>query len=439
MSGATASAQPRLLRRHVLAAVMGNALEFYDFLTYAFFAIQIGHAFFPAQSAYGGLMLSLATFGAGFLTRPIGALVLGGMSDKIGRRPAMVLSYGLMGGSIVCLAIIPPYAQIGLAAPVLAVCCRLAQGFSLGGEVGCNTAFLIEAASTRNRGLIVSWQGASQYIAATAGSFTGLALTHLLPPPLFETLGWRIAFLLGAATLPFGIWLRRGLPETLHQPETTTIAGPAGGSRLGTAARHWRLLTLSLVALAMGSIGTYIFSYIATFAQDTLKMGAGSGLAAEVGGYALSIGSILLGGRASDRFGRWPVNVWSNLLFLVLIVPVFEWIVATRSPAVLMFGVGLLTVAANFSGGSLYAALAEGLPKTIRGGGFAMVYAVAVAVAGGTTQLIVTWLIHLTGDPLAPAWYLVSATAVGQIAFMLIPESAPRRLGRRLPPLPATG
>jgi MFS family permease len=126
----------------------------------------------------------------------------------------------------VCLAIVPTYAQIGLAAPVLAVCCRLAQGFSLGGEVGCNTAFLIEAASTRNRGLIVSWQGASQYIAATAGSFTGLALTHLLPPPLFETLGWRIAFLLGAATLPFGIWLRRGLPETLHQPETTTTSFP---------------------------------------------------------------------------------------------------------------------------------------------------------------------------------------------------------------------
>ncbi len=191
--------------------------------------------------------------------------------------------------------------------------------------------------------------------------------------------------------------------------------------------------------MAAGSIGTYVFSYIATFAQGTLHMDAGSGLAAEVTGYALSIGSLLLGGWLSDRIGRWPVNVWSNLLFLVLIVPVFMWIVATRSSVVLMAGVALLTVLANFSGGSLYAGLSESLPKTIRGGAFALVYAVGVAVAGGTTQLVVTWLIHMTGDPLAPAWYLVSATALGQIAFMLIPESAPRRLARRLTPLPASG
>jgi MFS family permease len=423
----------------VLAAVMGNALEFYDFLTYAFFAIQIGHSLFPAQGAYGSLMLSLGTFGAGFVTRPLGAIVLGGMSDRIGRRPAMVLSYCLMGGSIVGLAIVPPYARIGLAAPVLAVCCRLVQGFSLGGEVGCNTAFLVEAASRGERGLLVSWQGASQYIAATAGSLAGLALTHLLSPAMFDAWGWRIAFLLGAATLPFGIWLRRGLPETLHRADAGAPEAEPGESRLTTASRHWRVLSLGLVALAMGSIGTYVFSYIATFAQDTLHMGAGSGLAAEVTGYALSVGSLLAGGWLSDRIGRWPVNVWSNLAFLVLIVPVFMWIVATRSPAVLMAGVALLTVLSNFSGGSFYAGLSESLPKTIRGGGFALVYAVGVAVAGGTTQLVVTWLIHVTGDPLAPAWYLMAATALGQAAFMLIPETAPAPLARRAALAPAIG
>jgi MHS family citrate/tricarballylate:H+ symporter-like MFS transporter len=422
---------PRLLKRHVLAAVMGNALEFYDFLTYAFFAIQIGHSLFPVQGAYGSLMLSLATFGSGFVTRPLGALVIGGMSDRLGRRPAMVLSYCLMGASIVGLAIVPSYATIGLAAPILAVACRMLQGFSLGGEVGCNTAFLVEAAAARDRGLMVSWQGASQYIAATAGSFVGLVLTRLLSPDLFDAWGWRIAFLLGAATLPFGVWLRRGLPETLHQSESWAPQAPADEPRLATAARHWRLLSLCLIALAAGSIGTYIFSYIATFAQDTLHMSAGSGLAAEVGGYALSIGSMLLGGWLSDRIGRWPVNVWSNLAFLVLIVPVFEWIVVTRSPVALMAGVAILTVFANFNGGSLYAALSESLPKTIRGGAFALVYAIGVALAGGTTQLVVTWLIHVTGDPLAPAWYLVAATALGQAAFMLIPESAPVRLARR--------
>src|SRR5215469_12856866 len=132
------------VKRAAFAATIGNMLEFYDFITYSFFAIEIGRTFFPTQSAYGSLMLSLATFGAGFVTRPIGALVIGSLSDRIGRRPAMILSYALMGGSIVALAVVPPFAVIGVAAPVLAILIRMIQGFSLGGEVGCNTAFLTE-------------------------------------------------------------------------------------------------------------------------------------------------------------------------------------------------------------------------------------------------------------------------------------------------------
>ena len=203
-------------RRYVLAAVMGNALEFYDFITYAFFAIQIGHAFFPSKSGFLSLMLSLATFGAGFLTRPIGGLVLGAYADKVGRRPAMMLSYVLMGVSITALALIPTYRSIGLLAPVLAVTARLVQGFSLGGEVGSNTAFLLETARPNRRGLIVAWQGASQEIAATCGSLMGLALAALLPSAALDAYGWRIAFLLGALTVPFGLMLRRTMPETLH-------------------------------------------------------------------------------------------------------------------------------------------------------------------------------------------------------------------------------
>src|SRR6185295_12237345 len=159
-AGSLMSAAPAhvaLPRRFVIAATIGNALEFYDFITYAFFAIQIGHAFFPSHSAYGSLMLSLATFGAGFVTRPIGGIVIGAYSDRVGRRPAMMLSFTMMGAAIATLALIPTYATIGIAAPILTILARMVQGFSLGGEVGPTTAYLLEAAPLSRRGLAVSW------------------------------------------------------------------------------------------------------------------------------------------------------------------------------------------------------------------------------------------------------------------------------------------
>jgi MHS family citrate/tricarballylate:H+ symporter-like MFS transporter len=214
----------KLQRRHIVAVTLGNALEFYDFVTYAFFSIQIGRAFFPSHSAYGSLMLSLATFGAGFLTRPIGAWVIGNYADRAGRRPAMMLCFVLMGCAIVGMAVIPTYASIGLAAPILAVIFRMVQGFSLGGEIGSNTAYLSEAAAPHNRGFVVSWQGASQNVAVAVGGLVGVALTTLLPAAMLDAYGWRIAFLLGAVTVPFGLWLRKSLPETLHGAQTKAPA-----------------------------------------------------------------------------------------------------------------------------------------------------------------------------------------------------------------------
>ena len=155
--------QPRLLSLPQLAAVVaGNALEFYDFLIFGFFAVQIGTTFFPGKDPTGSLLLTLATFGVGFLTRPLGGLVIGPLGDRIGRKPAMLFSFGLMGLSITGLALTPSYASIGIAAPILVVLFRLLQGFALGGEVGPATAFLLEAAPTEKRGLYVSFQLATQ-------------------------------------------------------------------------------------------------------------------------------------------------------------------------------------------------------------------------------------------------------------------------------------
>ena len=436
----TAPSAPRA--RDVIAATIGNALEFYDFLVYALFAIQIGHALFPAGSAYVSLMLSLATFGAGFLTRPLGALVLGAYADKVGRRPAMLLSLVMIGASMVGLAIIPPFSKLGVAAPILAVLARLVQGFSLGGEVGANTVFLAEVALPEKRGATVSWQGVSQCIALVVGSLVGAALAALLPAWSLDAYGWRIAFLVGALAVPIGCRLRGNLSETLHEaeadvPPASRIAGtaPTGATEPGRgelARRHWRPIALGLVVIAAGTVGTYILDYIATYAQSTLHMSARTGFLATIAGFSAAIPAVLLGGRLSDQFGRWPINVWCNLVFLLAIYPVFAWVDAARSATALVWGTVLLSALSYANFGCFCAAMVEALPRRIRSGAFGTAYATAIALFGGTTQLVVTWLIHLTGSAIAPAWYLVGVTAIGQVAYMLFPETAPVRLRARM-------
>ena len=414
-------------RRAIAAATIGNALEFYDFLTYAFFAIQIGRAFFPTGSAYGSLMASLATFGAGFVTRPIGGIIIGAYSDRAGRRSAMMLSFTMMGGAIVVMALIPPYSMIGIAAPVLAIIARLVMGFSLGGEVGPTTAYLLEAAPLEKRGVMVAWQGASQGIAATAGGGVGFILAAVMSPSALNSYGWRIAFLLGAITVPFGLWIRRALPETLHTPEESAAAISAAATRLAAARQHWRIMLLGLIILAYGTIGTYVSVYMTTFAQDTLHMSSGPAFAVAVVSNLATLVGGLYGGWLSDRIGRRPVMIWPNLVKLLITYPAFLWLIKVRTPVALLAGMGLLSLIGSIATGGFYVALAESLPKSIRGSAFATIYAVAIATFGGTCQLIIRWLIHATGDPMSPAWYLLAATVIGQIAMLIFPESAPAR------------
>lgn len=413
-----------LSRRHIAAATIGNALDVYDFIIYATFSIQIGHAFFAAKDPTVSLILSLLLFGAGFLIRPLGGWIIGRYSDRIGRRAAMTLTLYVSGAAVVALALIPSYAQIGIWATTLAAAVRLVQGFALGGETGTAAAYLLEASAPEHRGLSVSWQGASTGIAGAIGAGVGALMAHYLSPADFDTYGWRAAFLLGGLAVPFGIYLRSTLPETLDRPEEkTAVAEKAPGQTLLSAAGY--IILIGAIIFATRTVATYVANYMTTFAQHTLGMAADVSIAANA---ASSIGAavgVLLGGVASDRLGRRPVMIWPNLIFLIATYPVYLWIIDTRSVAALWIGSTVLTVLTAIPGGAFFAAFIESLPKHIRATSYSLVYAVTIAVFGATTQPAVTWLIAKTGNPLAPAWYLIGATLLSQFAMMAMRESAP--------------
>ncbi|WGR98070.1 MFS transporter [Bradyrhizobium sp. ISRA443] len=414
-------ADERLTGRAVWGATIGNILEFYDFGTYSFFAIQIGQAFFPASDSFASLMLSLATFGAGFVTRPIGAMVLGSYSDRAGRRPAMTISFAMMSAAILVLALTPSYEAVGIAAPLLVIFARLVQGFALGGEVGPTTAYLLEAAPVEGRGLAVSFQPASQQIAATAGALVGEILSLTMTSEALNAYGWRIALLLGAATLPFGFWLRSALPETLHRPEA---AAPVVQSvKRSPAAR--RIMSLGFVILASCTIITYVTEYMTTYALHTLQVSAPLAFATTLISNAVGIAAALLGGWLADRAGRRHVMIWPQITALLMTYPVFLWIAESRSAVALLGGLGALTLIGTIPYSAFYVSLVEGLPKNIRGGAFATIYAFAIAIFGGTAQPVVAGLIHVTGNALAPAWYMLVASAAGLFAMLMMPETAP--------------
>jgi MFS family permease len=407
--------------RDVAAVVMGNGLEFYDFVAYAFFALQISRCFFPASTPGTSLLLSLATFGAGFLMRPLGAAVIGRFADRAGRRPAMLLSFSLMGIAMVGLALTPSYRSIGLAAPLLVIAWRLLQGFSIGGEVGPNLAYLVERAPPARRGLYSSLQPMTADAAAFLAGVVGVALASALTPRQLDEFGWRIAFLLGAAIVPVGLALRQALPETFAEAEPSS----------GPTADHRRVAVLGFGLLASGTVIGYVIDYLTTYAADTLGMSAQRAfIATMVSGFSMMCCDPL-GGWLSDRVGRRPIMIISMALLASCTYPVFLAIVHFRSPAALYGGCVLLGIFTGLTQGPVLTALAESLPQRVRAGTLSLIYALAIAVFGGSTQFVVKWLQRETGNALAPGWYMLGAALLGLLSMSLLRESAPARTAPR--------
>jgi len=416
--------KPPLLKRHVAAVVAGNALEFYDFLTFTFFSIHIGQAFFPSANATTSLLATLAAFGAGFITRPIGGLVLGMVGDRVGRRPAMFVSFSLIGFAIVGVALTPTYAMIGVAAPALVVFFRLVQGFALGGEVGPTTAFLIEAPPARQRGFYGSLQGASQYLSSFAAGLVGTILSLVLSAQDFGAWGWRIAFLIGAAAVPFGLMVRRTLPETMHAP------APHAERTSTLVRRHLGDATCGLLMLAHATICTYVILFLPTYAQHTLHMQATNAFIAIMVIGATGAASAALSGIVSDRVGRKPVMMIPTIVLICITVPAFMVLNYLRTEPVLLGVAFVLTAIFAASGNNTIVTTSELMPPRIRSAGMSVIYALAIAIFGGSAQYNVAWLTDFTHDSIAPAYYMTAALVVGLIVMWIVRETAPAKADR---------
>jgi predicted MFS family arabinose efflux permease len=406
--------RPALTKGQIAAVASGNALEFYDFVTYSFFAVQIGRSLFPGDASQS-LILSLATFGVGFVSRPLGGLIIGRMADRRGRKPAMILSFTLMGIGIVGLALTPSYRVAGLAASILAVVFRLIQGFALGGEVGPNAAFLLEAAPSDQRGFYLSIHLATADLAVLVAGIVGLTLSSLLSASMLDAWGWRIAFLIGASIVPFGLVLRRTLEETL--PAEAKAPPPPGSLR--------PLLMIAgagMLILGAGTISNYTLDYLTTYAQDTLHMAVRSAFGATLVLGIVGTFSDLATGRLVDAYGPKRVLVVPWLGLILCAVPTFYVLDAMRSPSALFGATALLTLLHIFGSSAAILLFIQALPARVRAGSLSLVYALAIAIFGGSTQLIEKLLIRWTGSPVAPGWYMVGAVAAGLAGAMMIRE-----------------
>ena len=423
-----APGHPPLERRAVAAVILGNALEFYDFTTYAFFAEPIGEAFFPSKDPIQSLLASLALFGIGYVMRPIGGAVIGAFADRAGRKPAMLVTIALMAVGMLMLALTPGYATIGVWAQVLVIAGRLIQGLALGGEVGPSTAYLLEAAPPPRRGFIASWQIASQGCAALFAGVIATVLALAIGSGAMHEWGWRVMFLLGITVVPVGLVIRSHLPETAGEGED----GQASASALDVLRRLWRdharLLLVTFVVISASTVSNSVGTNMPTYAKSTLGLTETVSTAVPI---ALGLASIvfpLLGGVLADRFGRRPVLIWPRALIVVLAVPAFAALKAHPTAVTVYAVTFLLSALSSVNAAAVIVGIPESLPKAVRSAGLSIVYALAVSIFGGSTNYVVNKLIALTGDKLSPAYYLAAFSVIGTVAAFLMPETRGRDL-----------
>jgi MFS family permease len=402
----------------VIRVCSGNFLEMYDFMVFGYYAAAIGNAFFPSDNPFVSLMLSLMTFGAGFLMRPLGAIVLGAYADRHGRRAGLLLTLSLMSVGIVSIACMPGYATIGLVAPLLVLVGRLLQGFSAGMELGGVSVYLSEIATPGHKGFYVSWQSGSQQVAVMFAALIGVVLSSALPPERIMQWGWRVPLLLGCAIIPFLFRLRRSLKET--DEFIARKHRPSGPEILRLLIANWRIVLIGTLMVTMTTVTFYmITAYTPTFGNSVLHLATMDSLIVTLCVGASNLFWLPVMGALSDRVGRRPLLLACTILMLVSAYPTMVWLVHAPSFTRLLVAELWLSFIYGSYNGAMVVFLTEIMPVAVRTTAFALAYSLATAVFGGFTPAFSTYLIHVTQNRAVPGLWLSFAAICGLIATLL--------------------
>ena len=417
MNVAASPAQSKLAV--VLRVTSGNFLEMFDFFLFGFYASYIAKAFFPTDSEFASLMLTFMTFGAGFLMRPLGAVILGSYVDRVGRRKGLIVTLAIMAVGTVLIAFVPGYVTIGLLAPVLVLIGRLLQGFSAGVELGGVSVYLSEMAPPNQKGFYVSWQSGSQQVAIVVAAIIGYVLNTTLMPQAVSDWGWRIPFFIGSLIVPFIFVIRRSLQETevflarKHHPTMSEV--------FSSIVSNWWIVLAGMLLVVMTTVSFYLITvYTPTFGQNVLKLSITDSLIVT---FCVAISNLFwlpVMGALSDRIGRRPILLGFTVLTILTAYPAMSWLVSAPSfERMLMVELWLSFLYGSYNG-AMIVALTEIVPASVRTVGFSLCYSLATALFGGFTPAVSTALIKITGDNAAPGLWMTFAAVCGLSATLMV-------------------
>ncbi|GAC1307293.1 MAG: MFS transporter [Steroidobacteraceae bacterium] len=414
-------AQRRAKIQSVVRVSSGNFLEMYDFMVFGYFSAAIGRAYFPVSSEFASLMWSMTTFAVGFMVRPLGAIFLGAYIDHMGRRKGLLVTLALMSIGTLTIALVPGYETIGLLAPILVVLGRLCQGFSAGVELGGVSVYLSEIATPGHKGFYVSWQSGSQQVAVAFAGVLGYALAQLLSPLELQLWGWRIPLIVGCLIVPFIYLIRRTLQET--DAFAARKHHPAPSEIYASMLVHWRIVLSGVAMVLMTTVSFYtITAYTPTFGREVLKLSQSDSLLVTLCVGLSNLFWLPVMGSLSDRLGRVPLLVTFAALAILTAYPAMAWLVGAPSfGRLLAVELWLSFIFASYNG-AMVVHLTEIVPVAVRTAGFSLAYSLATTV-GGSTPVIVTYLIHTTGNRAMPGTWLSLAAAVALVGILTGPRT----------------